>query len=202
MPAPSWPAAGTEGKKKIMTIRRSSGLLALVVGLVTGAAGCAHADRSGRTALPAPVPTASATDGSGAVPTDGTGVAATASAGAGKPTAPVGAPAPSATKPTRLAALPSQTDSDPSCRPPVLLEATSAALRAATVAQVEVLSCRNGFARLFAVAAQHTEIPGGNQVFLRLDKGVWRVAGRTSAGSDCGDPGLAAEIRAVCAGLV
>ncbi|MET7748653.1 hypothetical protein [Micromonospora sp. NPDC005367] len=87
------------------------------------------------------------------------------------------------------------------CRTPVLLEATAAALKAPTVTQVEVVGCRDGFARLLARAGASTEIPGGNQVFLRSDQRVWKVVARTSAGVDCGDPNLAAEVRAVCTAL-
>lgn len=189
---PPWQAARREGKT-IMTTRCRSKLLVLAVALAAGAAGCAHADRTGGAVAAAPAPVASATGGVyEAVPA--TGRPEVASAG-------TAAPAPSATAPAPLTASPSPADSDPACRPPVLLEATSAALGTATVAQVDVLGCRNGFARLFAIAAHNTEIPGGNQVFLRLDKGRWRIAGRTSAGTDCGDPDLTAEIRAVCDGL-
>ncbi|MBY8875862.1 hypothetical protein K7640_28945, partial [Micromonospora sp. PLK6-60] len=93
------------------------------------------------------------------------------------------------------------TDSDPACRPPVLLEATAAALGAPTVTQVEVLGCRNGSARLFAIAGESTTRPGGNQVFLRLDQRLWKVVARTPAATDCGDPGLAPAVTTVCAAL-
>ncbi|GAA2186859.1 hypothetical protein [Micromonospora lupini] len=196
-----------------MTIRRSSAYLVVAVALALPAAGCAHPDRTGATAGgPAP-----ASSGSAAAP-DPAGIAVGPQAtpttsGVPTPPAPVpdaarpgtGAgraadPAPAASRPTRLAALPT-TDTDPSCRPPVLLEATGAALNGQTVDDVQVLGCRNGFARLMAIAPKSAEIPGGDQVFLRKDTKGWRVVGRTSASTDCGDPGLVTAVRAVCTGL-
>lgn len=196
-----------------MTIRRSSAYLVVAVALALPAAGCAHADRTGAAAGgPAP-----ASSGPAAAP-DPAGIAvgpqaAPTTSGVPAPPAPApdaarpgtGAgravdPAPAATGPTRLAALPT-TDTDPSCRPPVLLEATGTALNGQTVDDVQVLGCRNGFARLMAIAPQSAEISGGDQVFLRKDTKGWRVVGRTSASTDCGDPGLITAVRAVCTGL-
>ncbi|MFC7546034.1 hypothetical protein [Plantactinospora sp. GCM10030261] len=195
-----------------MIIRRG-GLLALAVGLTVAAAACGHDTSAGETLGTAPAPTATIDGGSSAAPApdgtgapvmpDGSGVPAGSAAVPGQPAAPGGAvpPVPSATQPTKLAALPPTADSDPSCRPPVLLEATEAALTTTSLARVEVLGCRGGVARLLAVTDPESEIPGGNQVFLRLDKGIWRVAGRVSSGTDCGDPHLTTDIRSICTGL-
>ncbi|MEV1016119.1 MULTISPECIES: hypothetical protein [unclassified Micromonospora] len=196
-----------------MTIRRSSAYLVVAVALALPAAGCAHADRAGAAAGgPAPAlsgPTAAPDPAGTAVGPQATPTTL------GVPAPPASAPDPArpgtesgrtvdpasaATGPARLAALPS-TDTDPSCRPPVLLEATGAALNGQSVTDVQVLGCRNGFARLMAIAPQSASIPGGDQVFLRKDTKGWRVVGRTSASTDCGDPGLVTAVRAVCAGL-
>jgi hypothetical protein len=178
-----------------MRTRRGGKLLVLAVALVAGGAGCSHADRTGGPVAAAPAPSASASGGGYETVPATAGPSAVASTG-------TAAPAPSAAVPsTPRPALSSPADSDPACRPPVLLEATGAALGTTTVTKVDVLACRNGFARLFAITARNTQIPGGNQVFLRKDKGRWTLAGHTSAGTDCGDPGLSAQIRAVCDGL-
>ncbi|MEU1590627.1 hypothetical protein [Micromonospora sp. NPDC005710] len=196
-----------------MTIRRSSAYLVVVVALALPTAGCAHAERTGATAgRPAPASSGPATAPDPAGITVGPQATPTTS-GVPAPSAPAPEAAPPGTGagpaadsaaaaggPTRLAALPT-TDTDPSCRPPVLLEATGATLDGQAVEDVQVLGCRNGFARLMATAAQSAPIPGGDQVFLRKDTKGWRVVGRTSASTDCGDPGLTTAVRAVCAGL-
>ncbi|MFR9778747.1 hypothetical protein ACL02O_22200 [Micromonospora sp. MS34] len=194
-----------------MTIRRSSAYLVLAAAVALGVGGCGHADRADRAAgAPAPTssgasaaapqvtPATTAPAATGAAPAPaahGTAAARSGTGGGGVP-----APAPPATGPAPVTAQPT-TDSDPACRPQVLQEATAAALAPQNVAGVEVLACRDGFARLIATAPASTEITGGSQVFLRLENRVWRVVGRTSAGTDCGDPGLTAGVRTVCTGL-
>ncbi|WP_433119211.1 hypothetical protein [Micromonospora sp. CA-246542] len=196
-----------------MTIRRSSAYLVVAVAVALSAAGCAHAERtgvaagrpasasSGPAAAPDPAGTAvgpQATPTTSGVPAPPAPASDAASSGTGAGRA--ADPASAATGSTRLAALPT-TDTDPSCRPPVLLEATGAALNGQSVDDVQVLGCRNGFARLMAIAPQSAPIPGGGQVFLRKDTKGWQVVGRTSASTDCGDPGLVTAVRAVCTGL-
>ncbi|SCE86624.1 hypothetical protein GA0074695_1720 [Micromonospora viridifaciens] len=188
-----------------MTIRRSSPYLVLAAAVALAVGGCADG-RTDRSAGP-PAPTSSGAPSPGAaeaqVPPATSAPAAPAPttraprSGTGGGDAPA---APTSVGPAQPAARPT-TDSDPACRPQALQEATAAAMSGQTVGGVEVLACRNGFARLVATAAGSTEISGGNQVFLRLENRLWRVVGRTPAASDCGDPGLTAEVKAVCAGL-
>lgn len=196
-----------------MTIRRSSAYLMVAVALALPAAGCAHAERTGAAGgRPAPAssgpvatpePAGIAVGPQAAPTTSGVPAPPAPAPDAARPGTGAGQavdPAPAASAPTRLAALPS-TDTDPSCRPPVLLEATGAALNGQAVDDVQVLGCRNGFARLMAIAPRSASIAGGDQVFLRKDTRGWQVVGRTSASTDCGDPGLTTAVRSVCAGL-
>ncbi|WP_433649471.1 hypothetical protein ACQP2C_22640 [Micromonospora zamorensis] len=197
-----------------MTIRRSSIHLVLAAGLILTAAACGDGDRKNRDvagATPAssvPLTSSTGMDPAGPVAQSPAGTSTRTSDPApvgvpaltGKPGGPVAQPVPSSTPPTRLAAGPT-TDTDPACRPTVLLEATAAALGAPTVTQVEVLGCRAGVARLIAVAGDATMRPGGNQVFLRLEQRAWKVVARVPAATDCGDPELAPAVMGVCAAL-
>ncbi|MER7894508.1 hypothetical protein ABTX15_32450 [Micromonospora sp. NPDC094482] len=166
-----------------MTIRRTGVLLAVISSLVLAATGCGDSG-----------PAEDATP-----PSAHSGEASPMTTEAVNEQA---RPSPPATQSARPAALPPATDTDPACRSTTLLAATDAALNAEAVAQVEVLACRNGFARLLAIAPGQAETSDGSQVFLRSDNSVWQVVGRASAGTDCGDPGLSKQIRMVCEGLV
>ncbi|MEU8212161.1 hypothetical protein AB0B85_23540 [Micromonospora sp. NPDC049044] len=189
-----------------MTIRRSGAYLVVAVALALPAAGCAHEERTGGAAsaptptsngpVAAPEPTVSgspATAPTSSVPAPPASAPARPGAGAGRAVD----PAPTTAKPIRLDDQ--HVTDTPSCRPEVLLATTRAALSGQTVQDVAVFSCRNGYARLMAVAPQG-EIPDG-QVFLHQDAKGWQVVARTSAATDCGDTGLSAAIQTACAGL-
>ncbi|MET8040443.1 hypothetical protein ABZU25_06205 [Micromonospora sp. NPDC005215] len=191
-----------------MTIRRSGACLVAAVALALPAAGCAHDERTGG-AAGAPAPTSSelvaapeatapgpqATATTSGVPAPPASASARPGAGAGRAVD----PAPTTTGPIRLDDEQHVTDT-PSCRPEVLLAATKAALTGQTVQDVAVFSCRNGYARLMAVAPPPAEIPDG-QVFLHQDAKGWRVVARASAATDCGDTSLTAAVQTACAGL-
>ncbi|GAB3943019.1 hypothetical protein [Micromonospora vulcania] len=191
-----------------MTIRRSGAYLVVAVALALSVAGCAHDERTGGAAS-APAPTSSgpvavpqptpsgpqATATTAGVPAPPASASARPGAGAGRAVD----PAPTTTRPKRLDDQ-HVTDNTPSCRPEALLPATRAALSGQTVQDVAVFACRNGYARLMAVAPQSAEIPDG-QVFLHQDAKGWRVVARTSAATDCGDTGLSAAVQTACAGL-
>ncbi|MEV7988362.1 hypothetical protein [Micromonospora sp. NPDC085948] len=198
-----------------MTIRRSGACLVAAVALALPAAGCAHDERTGGAAsapaptssapvaaaeptAPAPEPTApgpQATVPTSGVPAPPASASARPGAGAGRAVD----PAPTTTRPIRLDDEQHVTDT-PSCRPEVLLAATRAAVSGQTVQDVAVFACRNGYARLMAVAPQPAEIPDG-QMFLHQEAKGWRVVARTSAATDCGDTGLNAAVQTACAGL-
>ncbi|MGC4815221.1 hypothetical protein ACLQ29_32325 [Micromonospora sp. DT228] len=191
-----------------MTIRRSGACLVAAVALALPAAGCAHDARTGGAAS-APVPSSSApvvspepaapgpqtTVTTSGVPAPPASASARPGTGAGRAVD----PAPTKTGPIRLDDEQHVTDT-PSCRPEVLLAATRAAVSGQTVQDVAVFSCRNGYARLMAVAPQPAEIPDG-QMFLHQDAKGWRVVARASAATDCGDTGLQAAVQTACAGL-
>lgn len=71
------------------------------------------------------------------------------------------------------------------------------------IEDVEVAACRNGYARVFAVAREN---PTGHpqheneQVFLRDVGGTWEVVS-TGTGISCGDSDLPAALVEVCEGL-
>jgi hypothetical protein len=167
-----------------MNTPRTGLLLALALALTGSVCGCSHAGRP-LAEHPTPRPT-----GASAVTTP------TTPAAAGSATPAAGS--------TRLAAPPVPPVADASCAPAVLLQATKRLLddpaRGSTVERVEILACRNGYARLFAVTAKPAAA-ADNQIFLHLQGGTWQLAGRTGAGTDCGDDGLDAKITAACAGL-
>ncbi|MEU4475266.1 hypothetical protein [Micromonospora sp. NPDC023888] len=190
-----------------MTIRRSGACLVAAVALALPVAGCAHDERTGGAAsVPAPAssgsvaapeptaPGAQATATTSGVPAPPASASARPGTGGGR----AADPAPTSTRPLRLDD--EHVTDTPSCRPEVLLAAARAALSGQSVQDVAVFSCRNGYARLMAVAPQPAEIPDG-QMFLHEDAKGWRVVARTSAATDCGDTGLNAAIQTACAGL-
>ncbi|WP_433126423.1 hypothetical protein ACQPWW_27065 [Micromonospora sp. CA-240977] len=188
-----------------MTIRRGGVCLVAAVALALPAAGCAHDERTGGAAnaptptspVAAPEPTApgpQTTATTSGVPAPPASASARPGAGAGRAVD----PAPTTTGPSGPDDRP--VADTPSCRPEALLAATKAALTGQTVQDVAVFSCRNGYARLRAVAPQPAEIPD-SQVFLHQDAKGWRVVARASAATDCGDTGLSAAVQTACAGL-
>jgi hypothetical protein len=68
---------------------------------------------------------------------------------------------------------------------------------------VEILECRNGYARVYAQAAT---TPGGEpiedaeQVFLKDVEGTWRVI-TSGTGISCADPDLTGDLRRACRAL-
>ncbi|SBT45829.1 hypothetical protein [Micromonospora auratinigra] len=204
-----------------MSKGRTAAVLAMALGLSGVAAGCAGSPAvtagPGRpsaavpsgtvAAAPATVPAAIGTPtagpgAGGAGPTvvpDGRRAGGTGSGGP-----PAAAPAASG-RPTRLADLPPAVAATADCAAPVLTRAASTVLdRPASgpaLARVSVFACRNGFARVLAVAEGSTADVSGMQLFLRFEGGTWRLAGQTGPAGECGDPNLPSAVVAVCAGL-
>ncbi|MET8231500.1 hypothetical protein ABZS77_12610 [Micromonospora sp. NPDC005298] len=186
--------------------------LAVAVALTCAVAGCSHAERR-----PVAAPTASSPESIvDAPPSEATSPPTDSpQAGSATPTPPTGGGSRTTGGGSRTtgdgsyppgAAAPDPTpNTDPSCSPGTLLAASRTVLDGSTagldIARVDVLTCKNSYARVIAVPAGSGEILPKPQIFLHQSGTRWQLAGRAGAGTDCGDSDLASDIKQACGAL-
>jgi hypothetical protein len=99
---------------------------------------------------------------------------------------------------------PVSTPTAPECAPEFILPTAKKLVddpaAGMTVASVEVPVCRDGYARVFTVPAKSPQRFEGDQLFLQLRNGDWKLVGR-GASIDCGDAGLPPEVAKACEAL-
>ncbi|MEV0902392.1 hypothetical protein [Actinoplanes sp. NPDC049802] len=184
-------------------------ILALTFCLTAFAAGCSGAPPQ-PSATAAPVGTALAVSPATTPTTSTTATAPAPATESPAPTGPAttktrikpGKPAPGTASARPLDPPPPPTG--PECEPAVLLPVArklvndpAAGLK---VEKVEVPVCRNGYARVFTVPARTPQRFEGDQLFLRLVDGAWKLVER-GASIDCGDEGLSPAVTEACTAL-